>query len=441
MSKIKKGLSLILAMIMFCSVLIMPISALPYWNGVSSSSGATGDPTKVKNFRIHQDWVDTDTTKNSNKILGLRFSVYNIYSKQSSACVDIYREVYSSMASGRHKTTVKYNKIQIKNSYNSLNIDTAISSKDYLIDAKLGITLPTDTSKIGTWQNTGDNLSKVLKAIGKADGINSLVAGDKVLVEPIFPITVDVITGYDEKGKEIHGERKMNLTVSEIALYGAARFGLDKGTDREYVANTWNAIAGYTNVKFPNSLRLSSDLVDGSGKVVLPRTKEIRDKGKSVDPATQVPIQTFQELLDGGWGVGIAYSNDAAPTYYLTIKYDANGGTVGNGFKLDGTLIYNSNNTVKADVWEYDKTVNSGVTNGSTFGISREGYNFAGWTTEKNGGTYVNEDSPTKPSDLKASNGSNQEITLYAKWEQYYLTIKYVANALGCDLTVVPVRE
>ncbi len=106
-------------------------------------------------------------------------------------------------------------------------------------------------------------------------------------------------------------------------------------------------------------------------------------------------------------------------TSVLTIKYNANGGTIkSDRFKLVSNMVYDGSNLLESK-WEYNKSNPYGLWNAESFGLYRTGYTFVGWGTTSSGGKVFDEDDASvKPSDLSSNiqNGSCT-ITLYAIWQ------------------------
>ena len=106
-------------------------------------------------------------------------------------------------------------------------------------------------------------------------------------------------------------------------------------------------------------------------------------------------------------------------TSVLTIKYNANGGTIkSDRFKLVSNMVYDGSKLLESK-WEYNKSNPYGLWNAESFGLYRTGYTFVGWGTTSSGGKVFDEDDASvKPSDLSSNiqNGSCT-ITLYAIWQ------------------------
>ena len=119
----------------------------------------------------------------------------------------------------------------------------------------------------------------------------------------------------------------------------------------------------------------------------------------------------------------------------LTIKYNANGGeigpnnynqTLGNG----GVILRNGSDSFA--IWNYGEQQANGLINDTTFGLTRSGYQFAGWSLSSDGSTTVyDQDASMKAETLYPGlkNGS-ATVTLYAIWTPlYYLDLNGYLDA------------
>ena len=105
--------------------------------------------------------------------------------------------------------------------------------------------------------------------------------GDRLLIEPIYPITV--------------GGSVYVLTVAEIGVLGAKTYGAGS-ISATYDQNTWKFIANHTNKYFPGSLMTT----EGSAGVY---------------PATSQPTKciTFPEIISGGYGISAVWNTRETP--------------------------------------------------------------------------------------------------------------------------------
>lgn len=118
----------------------------------------------------------------------------------------------------------------------------------------------------------------------------------------------------------------------------------------------------------------------------------------------------------------------------LSIRYDANGGTITDTeskYYLGSSDIIYKTSTGKVFTQEIvdGTTCDSGLYNRTTFGLSKEGYTFVGWGTKSSGGTIYNQNDPMTAKKLCPTIGDgDQTITLYAIWEANELSVYYNAN-------------
>ena len=261
---------------------VLPASALTVdgdtTGGTGSSDWATGG------YSIGSTW-----TNDSTAAIAYRFSVYNIYSKESSRSIDIFRSAYSGYRS-YHKMPTKYNKVQYATGYKGFATDfdtvTSYSSTNVFLETATKLdgmaALPTNTGGMDTWGESEYNVNAVLNGIAIADKngdgsitYKDLKSGDRILVEPIYPATIadDIVV----------------MTPTEMAFLGAIALGED--TVPNPVSGdtvTWNFISRYTNRWFPQSLYLDEALKSGGGTTIIPAESALTANA------------TFKEVITGG---------------------------------------------------------------------------------------------------------------------------------------------
>lgn len=172
--------------------------------------------------------------------------------------------------------------------------------------------------------------------------------------------------------------------------------------------------------------------------------------GKSLTLSSTKPTRTGYTFL--GWSTsssatsatysaGGSYTANATDTLYavwkantLTIKYHINGGTINSDdYYASSSIVYKkSNSAVVTSVGKYNNPISStyGLSDASTFGLSRTGYNFKGWKVGSSGTTvFAQNDTSIVPTDLTSSIKTGDcTITLYAVWELKTYTVSYNAN-------------
>ncbi len=107
----------------------------------------------------------------------------------------------------------------------------------------------------------------------------------------------------------------------------------------------------------------------------------------------------------------------------LGVSYKANGGTISSDTYtlLNDYINTKSDNAKFVNTWTYNSTKTNGLYNAKTFGLTKEGYRFVGWSTKADGsGTIFNQDDTTiTPTDLTSTiKTSNCTLDLYAIWEK-----------------------
>ncbi len=108
----------------------------------------------------------------------------------------------------------------------------------------------------------------------------------------------------------------------------------------------------------------------------------------------------------------------------VVVNYHANGGTVGNTedyyLGSDSYLYKQSDNKKSFQTWSYNAGKEYGLLNASTYGLSREGYTFIGWSTEQSGGTVLDsKDASLITNDFypDIATKSGGTVTMYAQWK------------------------
>ena len=90
------------------------------------------------------------------------------------------------------------------------------------------------------------------------------------------------------------------------------------------------------------------------------------------------------------------------------------------GYYLNSSVVYKgSSSAVHVHKMTYGETSPDGLYNAFTFGLTREGYTFQGWSLATEGGTVIDQNQSLKPEDIvpDLKNGS-KTVTMYAIWEE-----------------------
>lgn len=119
----------------------------------------------------------------------------------------------------------------------------------------------------------------------------------------------------------------------------------------------------------------------------------------------------------------------------LSVYYNANGGSISSDtYYLSSNNIYKKSDSSKfCQKWTYNNAQKDGLYNAATFGLSRDGYEFVGWSTTSSGELWFDQnDTGLLPTHLNSNivNG-DCSVTLYAVWKKSAVTaytLSYNAN-------------
>ena len=170
--------------------------------------------------------------------------------------------------------------------------------------------------------------------------------------------------------------------------------------------------------------------IQRSGAVVKEFYESINTKGPDKDgKATVYRIQGF---------VTPAYTNVKPAAGKLTMNFNANGGTVSaENFSQDSSGYVYKSGTKVANTWAYGQgSPEYGLWNASSFGLTRSGYEFMGWSLSKDGSTRIfdQDDLTLKAEDVypDVKNG-NATVTLYAVWSTATYNLLCHSNYSGVN--------
>lgn len=360
---IKRVISIILAIITVISILPTSAFALS-WDGSSvtgsSATGSASDP----GYAIRTD---------SDNCIGYRFSCVNSSgSMKVTKVIDVYRNTgYGNLGySDGYKFTNKYNKKQLisrKNNSFSTSDNQTNCYKESNISFETALPAP---SGMGTWQNRTGNINQILGKLGIGT-VSNLSYGDKVIVEPIYDLCLR---------STYH-----SVTVTEYALYGRYLLGGTSTGGSSATSNTWGYISRFTNKEFPN------ELYTPNGQGLWTAASKLTSK------------ETFNNLIDKGYGAGIAYTETTNKTY--KIKFNGNGST--SGSMSDLSMVYGTAKKLTANAFK------------------KTGHEFVNWNRKSDGSgtSYTNRQSVNN---LTSTHGAT--VNLYAQWNPYVLKVYYDAN-------------
>ena len=175
--------------------------------------------------------------------------------------------------------------------------------------------------------------------------------------------------------------------------------------------------------------------IQRSGAVVKEFYESINTKGPDANGKNTIyRIQGF---------VTPAYTSTKAVTGKLTMNFNANGGTVSaSGFTQDSSGNVYKSGTKVANTWAYGHgSPEYGLWNATSFGLTKSGYEFLGWSLSKDGSSRIFDQDDTS---LVAENiypavkNGDATVTLYAAWAStsYYLqfmnnysSVNYLLNS------------
>lgn len=106
----------------------------------------------------------------------------------------------------------------------------------------------------------------------------------------------------------------------------------------------------------------------------------------------------------------------------LTIKYNTNGGSISsNTYSAAPSGMVQKGGSDVTAAWPYGYGHENGLYNASTFGLTREGYSFVGWSLSKDGSTRIfgQDDATLKAETIYPQlESGDATVTLYAIWER-----------------------
>ena len=270
--------------------LCLPAFAIS-WDGSSTGGGGGGSPAGPNGYAVR-------TTDDN--CLGFRFSVVDKNGANKVAkVIDVFRNTSygNSECDNAYKFATKYNKKQFINNQNG-SFSTSKNSTNCYKETSMGFaTALPQPSGMETWQNNTTNLNKILSTLG-IGSISNLKNGDKILVEPIYDVRLE---------GTYHA-----VTATEIAIYGKHILGANSDGGSSSTSASWGFISSYTNKHYPNYLHTP----DGKGLWTGVNSTSSR--------------LTFYNIINQGWGVGIAYTetkSDFSPALSV-LKCEAWPGTV-----------------------------------------------------------------------------------------------------------------
>lgn len=105
----------------------------------------------------------------------------------------------------------------------------------------------------------------------------------------------------------------------------------------------------------------------------------------------------------------------------LYVRYNANGGTLASdsSYTLDSNKTINNSSGIYQQTWTYNNAQKNGLTNITTFKLTKTGYTFVGWGTSPTATTGFGQDDTSLVPTTISSNIKNGDttVTLYAIWK------------------------
>ncbi len=317
-------------------------------NGAAGNTAGNGITTQTS-VKLYTGF---GRSANEIQLAGVRVSIHNEYSHTDSKSVDFARETLSAMngengyfaySNNLYHFSNKMNKIQLQNCYTTTSFPTeAYSCTDTTKNSyhtgstnNYGITLPRLVSELKTWEGNEQQLEQVLR-IGFGKTLESLQPGDRIIIEPLYPICFNDVDYY--------------LTETEIAIFGGSIYGYDtKGWNGDTVgkANHWSWFISWTNGNFANAAYIPT--TEKSVVNELPPVNQITVYGVASEDYKHGSLATFRTIIRGGYGVHVAYT-DIRPNKvtftvneYFDIPYDTESKGVG---IEENVLTYSDNYAV-----------------------------------------------------------------------------------------------
>lgn len=121
----------------------------------------------------------------------------------------------------------------------------------------------------------------------------------------------------------------------------------------------------------------------------------------------------------------------------LSVQYHANGGALNSStYQSESNGIYKGS-AIYQQKWTYNQAKATGLVNDTSFGLSRSGYRFIGWSLKPQGGAVLNMDNAAiLPTDLSSGiRSKSQTVTLYAAWAPNSHNHKFTTYIYNHDAT------
>lgn len=307
-SKIAAMIVVMLAVIMFINI---PVSAYEF-NG--ESGGGTGNSSTVSGT-----YGLADTNMNA---VGYRFSYVDYNGNALKPSINLLASSYSQYKKGVPQASTTqwgypyYNKIQIiRNPNAAINTVGFTSANGNAAASDFNVfgtgDMPYEVSKIRAYFTTdtlgGTHMNSLCQYFGLSSA-SDLQNGDKILIEPIFMMKMD--------GKQYC------LTISELGLWGCAKWGANLPNSTGGGANAYGWIASYTNRAFPSALYSTDSKfwtpaynagTGGDSNSAVSYDENGNIGYGAANPESNKGLILFKCLISYGYGVGFVYNNTTPP--------------------------------------------------------------------------------------------------------------------------------
>lgn len=286
-----------------------------------------------------------------------------------------------------------------------------VQNEEYLYLSRTGYTA---TGKWGTSTSGGTLLDQTTSYTGKtlAEAVGKSLASGNATINLYAQWKENVLTvnyysnyatgAFDGALNEVASNKNVHVYTSEIyydndySTYGLANYSNSAGS--VYMTRTGYTATGKWGTSTSGGTLLDEDTTYATGQAIAKALgKDISNGDASINVYAQ-------------WRKNV-----------LTMKYHVNGGVIDSDtyYTDNGIVYFTSSSSALEDDWEYNSGHTNGLYNASTFGLSREGYDFVGWKVGSSGTTvFDQDDNSIIPTDL-ASNltTGDRTITLYAVWK------------------------
>ena len=220
------------------------VGALTFNGNASSGSSGKASVNSSGGYGLPA-FVDNEY----NSAPAYRFTVIDGSGSVKGASYDVYKAAYTKYAAtGYHKFSSKQPKTVLKNTYNKSSFSTSATNANTKTDTTgIGLSLPAKTTNLRSWC-TAANIGTVLSKLWRWNVATLESNGWCVLIEPIYPVKLQ--------------NQNHSLTVTEMAVYGAALFGANVVPASSTNQDSWAWISNYTNKLYPNALRIASSYLN-----------------------------------------------------------------------------------------------------------------------------------------------------------------------------------